>query len=123
GFHQRYPWVRLLQPWNEANSATQPTGTHPERAAAYYEAVRRACPSCVVSAADVLDSANMARWLRRFRRALHGRPPTLWGLHNYSDVNRFRDPGTREFLSLVPGEVWFTETGGIVSFVTAAGRQ
>jgi hypothetical protein len=25
-------------------------------------------------------------------------------------------------LSLVPGEIWFTEAGGIVSFVTADGR-
>src|SRR4051812_12492735 len=55
-FHRAYPWVHLLQAWNEANSATQPTGTHPERAAAYYEAVKRICPACVITAADVLDS-------------------------------------------------------------------
>ena len=121
-FHRRYPWVRLLQPWNEANSSTQPTGKHPERAAAYYEAVRKICPECTITAADVLDGSNTVRWLRRFKTALHGTPTPLWGLHNYSDTNRFRTTGTKRLLSLVPGEVWFTEAGGIVSFVTADGR-
>jgi hypothetical protein len=121
-FHQRYPWVHLLQPWNEANSATQPTGTHPERAAAYYQQVRRICPGCTITAADVLDGSNLDRWLGRFRAALHGTPTPLWGLHNYSDTNRFRTTGTKRMLSAVPGEIWMTEAGGIVSFVTADGR-
>ena len=121
-FRARYPWVRLLQPWNEANSATQPTGKHPERAAAYYESVRRICGACIVTGADLLDSSNLPRWLARFRAALHGPVPRLWGLHNYTDSNRFRTTGTRRMLSLVPGEVWLTEAGGIVSFTTADGR-
>jgi hypothetical protein len=121
-FHARYPWVRLLQPWNEANSATQPTGTKPERAAAYYEAVTAVCPGCIVTAADVLDSGNLTRWLARFRAAVHGRTPKLWGLHNYSDTNRFHNEGTRRMLAAVPGQVWLTEAGGIVSFKTADGR-
>ena len=121
-FHRRYPWVRLLQPWNEANSATQPTGSRPERAAAYYEAVKAVCRSCVVTAADVLDGNNLERWLTRFKAALHGTPTPLWGLHNYTDTNRFRTRGTKRMLSLVKGEIWFTEAGGIVSFTTADGR-
>lgn len=121
-FHQRYPWVRLLQPWNEANSSTQPTGRHPERAAAYYLTMRKICPSCTIPAADVLDASNIVSWLTRFKAALHGAPTPLWGLHNYSDTNRFHDTGTKRMLALVPGEIWFTEAGGIVSFVTADGR-
>jgi hypothetical protein len=42
--------------------------------------------------------------------------PRLWGLHNYQDVNRRTSADTRLMLSLVPGEVWLTETGGIVKF-------
>ena len=38
----------------------------------------------------------------------------IWGLHNYIDANRFRTTGTRSLLRAVPGEVWFTETGGLV---------
>jgi polysaccharide biosynthesis protein PslG len=121
-FHRRYPWVHVLQPWNEANSATQPTGKHPERAAAYYEALRKVCPGCTITAADVLDSGNLERWLARFTAALHGTPAPLWGLHNYTDTNRFRTAGTKRMLRTVNGEIWLTEAGGIVSFVTADGR-
>jgi hypothetical protein len=122
-FHRRYPWVHLLQPWNEANSATQPTGKDPERAAAYYEALRKVCPGCIITAADVLDGSNLERWLGRFKAALHGTPTPLWGLHNYSDTNRFRTSGTKRMLASVKGEIWFTEAGGIVSFMTADGRS
>lgn len=121
-FHRRYPWVHLLQPWNEANSSTQPTGTHPEAAAAYYEALKRVCPGCVIPAADVQDATNLQRWLARFRAALRGPTPQLWGLHNYSDTNRFHSGGTQRMLASVPGEIWLTETGGIVSFKTGDGR-
>ena len=38
----------------------------------------------------------------------------IWGLHNYIDANRFRTRGTRALLRAVKGDVWFTETGGLV---------
>jgi hypothetical protein len=85
--------------------------------------VRQVCPGCIVPAADVLDGSNLASWLARFRAALHGPAPRLWGLHNYTDTNRFRSSGTRRMLALVPGEIWLTEAGGIVSFTTAGGKQ
>ena len=46
-----------------------------------------------------------------------------WGVHNYSDTNRFSSEDTRAFLRLVDGKVWITETGGIVEFTTADGRR
>ena len=111
-FRARYPWVRDITPWNEANHQSQPTARYPERAAAYYAVARRLCRGCQVTAADVLDSTNMDAWLRRFLRVAPGRP-RLWGLHNYVDVNRFRTRGTDRLLRLVRGSVWLTETGGI----------
>ena len=66
-------------------------------------------------AADMLDTSNMAPYLRAFLRYAKG-SPRLWGLHNYQDVNR-RAAGTRADAALVPGEVWLTETGGIVKFL------
>ncbi len=69
-------------------------------------------------AADVLDSSNVGSYLRGFLRAVPD-TPKLWGLHNYADVNRRRSTGLRTVMRIVPGQVWLTETGGIVSF----GRQ
>jgi hypothetical protein len=114
-FRARYPWVREYTPWNEANHCSQPTCHRPERAADYYRVVRRACTSCTVVAADVLDQPNMVSWLRAFRRAVPRTMSTkIWGLHNYLDANRLRSTGTRRMLGAVQGQVWFTETGGIV---------
>jgi hypothetical protein len=82
-------------------------------AAAYYDAMRSACPECTVVAADVLDSSDMAGWLKAFVKASDHKP-RLWGLHNYIDANRFRTTGTRTMLRTVKGTIWFTETGGLV---------
>jgi hypothetical protein len=114
-FRKRYPEVRVYAPWNEINHASQPTSRAPERAAEYYNVVQAECPDCTVLAGDVLDQAGMGRYLARYRRHLDG-APRIWGLHNYADSNRFRDSGLRELLATVPGDVWLTETGGIVRF-------
>src|SRR4051794_9144338 len=112
-FRARYPWVREYTAWNEANHCSQPTCHHPQAAAAYYDVMRDECPACTVVAADVLDQSNMASWLRRFQRVVR-HTPRIWGLHNYLDANRLRTSGTRALLNLVKGDVWFTETGGVV---------
>ena len=44
-----------------------------------------------------------------------GRAPKLWGLHNYVDVNSISRWGTTVMLRRAPGEIWFTETGAIIS--------
>lgn len=127
-FRRAYPFIKSFQPWNEANSPTQPTGKNPRRAAEYYNVVRGACRRCKVTAADILDLAldkssgrkRLTKWLATFRRTAKG-TPKLWGLHNYGDTNYSRTTGTGFFLRLVPGEVWFTETGGIVKFETQSG--
>jgi hypothetical protein len=121
-FHKKYPWVKDISPWNEANSATQPTGKHPELAAAYYNVVRASCRGCSIVAADVLDLNNMRRYLAKFLAKAKGKP-RLWGIHNYRDTNRFRQTGTKQLLAAVKGQVWFTETGGIVKFTTQGGRK
>jgi hypothetical protein len=64
-------------------------------------------------AADLLDTANLFPYLRAFMRRAPGRP-RLWGLHNYQDVNLHTSADTRQMLATVPGELWLSETGGIV---------
>jgi len=114
-FKRRYPDIRTYSPWNEANHVSQPTYRRPRLAAAYYEKVRRACPKCRIVALDVLDTSNMVGYLQQFRRYASNRA-RIWGIHNYADVNRRRDRMTRAMLARVPGEVWMTETGGLVAF-------
>jgi hypothetical protein len=114
-FRKRYPSVRVYAPWNEINHASQPTAGAPQRAAEYYNVVKAECPDCTVLAGDVLDQAGMTRYLKRYRRHLDG-DPAIWGLHNYSDTNRFRSTGLQEMLAAVKGDVWLTETGGLVEF-------
>jgi hypothetical protein len=64
----------------------------------------------------VLDQEGFTKYLRRFTAAVDGAPPRLWGLHNYSDTNRFRTKGTRAMLRAVDGDIWVTETGGVARF-------
>jgi hypothetical protein len=119
-FRARFPWVREFSTWNEANhKRVEPTGKRPVRTASLYRELRRQCSdgSCTAVAVDVLltRSRRTWRWIRTFRR--HAGPgPHIWGIHNYPDVNRHTGRLTRRFLRRVKGEVWFTETGGIVKF-------
>jgi Glycosyl hydrolase catalytic core len=116
-FDNRFPWVRTYSSWNEVNHASQPTNRKPGLAVRYYEVLRKLARKrkFKVMAADVLDTSNMARYLRSFLRRAKG-SPRLWGLHNYQDVNYRTSKDTRRMLQTVPGQVWLTETGGIARF-------
>ena len=69
---------------------------------------------------DVLDSTSPAAtiaYINQFKRDVTKKHmPRIWGLHNYSETNRFEDSGTRAMLADVPGQVWLTETGGLAEF-------
>jgi len=114
-FRHRYPRITVYSPWNEANHRSQPTSRDPRAAARFYNVVRAGCRGCQIVAADVLDQAGMVGWLRRFRHYARGNP-RIWGLHNYIDANNHTTTGTRSMLRAVRGQVWLTETGGIVKF-------
>jgi hypothetical protein len=121
-FRKRWPFVRVVSPWNEANHRSQPTFKNPKRAAQYYNVVRKLCRGCRIVAADVIDETNMERWLSVFRRTAIR--PRLWGLHNYRDTNPRRGQkfgGTRRLVRAVKGEIWLTETGGLARFVLPGG--
>jgi hypothetical protein len=122
-FHKRWPQVKVISPWNEANHRSQPTFKNPKRAAQFYNVVRANCPTCKIIAADVIDEVNMERWLKVFKKT--AKRPRIWGLHNYRDTNKRKGQrlgGTKRLLQAVKGDVWLTETGGIVKFVLPDGR-
>jgi hypothetical protein len=113
-FRARYPWINTFATWNEANFCGFGPCKEPERVAKWWLALRAACPTCKVLAAEILDQPSAPKWVRAFIRAAHRRP-TYWGLHNYLSANRLQTGRTKDFLAATKsGEVWFTETGGIV---------
>lgn len=112
-FHTSWPAVDTFEAWNEANHVTQPTARGPGHAAGYYDALTAECPTCTIVGADLLGGENVASWLATFDRTVTT-PVKVWGLHNYADANYGTAQDTDELLGLTTGEVWITETGGIV---------
>jgi hypothetical protein len=110
---KRYPWVHDFIVWNEANNPGALTANRPRRAAQFFDVAAANCRGCRLVAADLLDTSNMIPWAKKFRRYAH-RKPRIWGLHNYGDANRMSVRNTRKLLSLTRGQIWFTETGGVV---------
>jgi hypothetical protein len=126
-FMAAFPTVKTISPWNEINHFTQGTSRDPKAAARFTDKWRQICPGCTILAADVLDQADnpsakrptfraTARYIKRFRSFLKT-PRTTCGIHNYSDVNRFRSTGTRALMkALGCKQYWLTETGGLYKF-------
>ena len=51
-------------------------------------------------------------------------PRSVCGVHNYSDVNRFRQTGTKALIkALGCKQIWLTETGGLVQVRRLQGRR
>ncbi len=125
-FVAMFPTVKVLTPWNEVNrgNVRAPNDNYdsptPKQAAKYYLALKKVCPSCTVVGLDVLDSTNPGAtisYINAFKVAVGSKHmPHIWGLHNYSETNRFVDNGTKAMLADVPGQVWLTETGGLAEF-------
>ena len=70
----------------------------------------------------MLDAQNIGptlRYISEFKNEIkHLRTimPSIWGLHNYSDINRLQSWRTHQLVHALGGQVWLTETGGLVKF-------
>lgn len=127
-FVKLFPHVRQYQAWDEANRGYIPHYLASPSAGAnarYYQALIRVCKGCTAIGLDVLDAQNISstlEYISEFKREI-GRlrtiMPKIWGLHNYSDINRLESWRTRELSRALGGQVWLTETGGIVQFGAA----
>jgi len=118
-----FPHVSEYEAYDEANRGNQPgayASPSAARAAQYYQALLGVCKGCTVVGLDVLDSrfiASTLRYIAAFKREvrrLHTAMPAIWGLHDYSDVNRLQSWRTRKLTRALGHDVWLTETGGIV---------
>ena len=126
-FKARFPTVRSIVPWNEVNHFTQPTSRNPKAAARFTKIARKVFKGSTVMDVDMLDQANnpsakrpkftsLARYAKRFTKALGGKRK-ICGIHNYSDINRFRTTGTKAIMKgLKCKQYWLTEVGGIYQF-------
>ncbi len=126
-FFTNFPTVKVVSPWNEINHFTQPTSRSAASAAKFTNTVAKLCPTCKIVVADILDQADdpaaknptfkaTAKYVASFRKSLKVKR-SICGIHNYSDVNRFRSTGTAAIIkALGCKEYWFTETGGLYDF-------
>lgn len=113
----RYPFLTEFAAWNEANHPGQPTYRQPGAVAAFYATLRARCPGCTILPASLLDNRQLVPWTKTLLKAirrLRAPQPKVWGFHNYSDVNRLKDASTKALLKVVKGQVWITESGGVV---------
>jgi hypothetical protein len=119
-FRKAYPWVTEFATWNEANYYGEPTARNPRRVAGYYLAMRRDCPTCTILAAELLDLDNPreavaeVKWARELIHYARTQPE-YWGLHNYASANTLSKTSVKQMLRAVTGNIWLTETGGIVA--------
>ena len=127
-FIKFFPHVREYQAWDEANRGYVPDGkasfASPTAVqdAQYYQALKRDCQPCTVVGLDVLDQDDIyptIDYINEFKHEIYRLKtlmPSVWGLHNYSDVNRFESWRTRDLTRDLGSQVWLTETGGVVKF-------
>ena len=113
-FRAKYPWVTTFSTWNEANFCGFGPCKEPARVAKWWLALRSACPTCKILAADVLDLPSAPQWVKAFIKAAEP-PADGLGLSQLPTANRRQTERTKALLAATKGEVWFTETGGIVS--------
>jgi hypothetical protein len=131
-FHTAYPTVKLINTWNEVNACQK--GTRTERQprgickaskakllAQYYGVSRAEFPGATIIPVDVLDDRGTnpkaaIDYIKAFKKASK-KQPSIWGLHNYSDTNRFSQVRTKAILKAIGpnGKVWLLETGGQLS--------
>jgi hypothetical protein len=124
-FVKLFPNVRQYESWDESNRGNVPRlFSSPSAAAAaqYYQALLRVCKGCTAIGLDILDAQYIGptlEYISAFKREIYRLEtvmPRIWGLHNYSDVNRLEGWRTSDLVRALGGQVWLTETGGLVQF-------
>jgi hypothetical protein len=121
--HDISPWNEVDRKFDKARGEGQPTWNKPAMVARYYGVARRVFKGMPIVALDILDQQQVGyavRYIRQFKAAVAAQrlpAPKIWGLHPYSDINRFSTQRTRAMLAATGrGDVWLTEASGIVRF-------
>lgn len=116
-FIKDFPTVKQYIAWNEPDWNYRPgLANHPTLAAAYFNAMVKACKGCTVVAGDVyLDAAHLGHWLKAYEKGLHSRP-AAWALHPYDDIQGHTSAQIQVMLKSIPrgSQLWLTEISGVV---------
>lgn len=119
-FIRSHPGVKSYSAWNEPNLCGQGLCFNPKLAASYAQALASACRGCNVIAADLVvappiknKEIDAGLYARQMRRLGHLRAK-IWGIHNYTDANRFQSTWTKKAIRDMPGDIWFDEVAGMV---------
>lgn len=123
-------YVSDISPWNEVNVCQKGARTEgqpkkickdPKVAAAIYKAGKKVWTGKKIVVLDFLDGKNPSgalSYIKGFKKAAKPSSSAIWGLHNYSDTNRYSDKTqrTKKILKAIgKGQIWLTETGGQVT--------
>jgi hypothetical protein len=127
-FHRTYPGVKEINTWNEVNRCQtgsrtegQPRGICKGASGAkllttYYGIDRKVFQRDTIIPLNVLDENNPGpaiAYVKAFKKI--ARPlPKIWGIHDYSDTNRFSQTRTRKIINAIGsrGDIWLLESGG-----------
>jgi hypothetical protein len=128
-FHNAYPDVKEINTWNEVNACQkgdrterQPLGIcKPSKASLldqYYASNRKVFAGATIIPMDVLDdrstsASSAVKYIKAFKKVTTSLPK-VWGVHNYSDTNRFSQTRFKKILKAIgsKGSIWLLETGG-----------
>ena len=127
-FRAAFPKVKEINTWNEVNRCQvgkrtegQPKGICKGAKGArllntYYGVTRRVFRGAKIVPLNVLDERNPApaiKYVKAFKKV--AKPtPKIWGIHNYSDTNRFSRTRTKKIIKAIgsKGDIWLLEAGG-----------
>ncbi|WP_354698181.1 hypothetical protein DSM112329_03846 [Paraconexibacter sp. AEG42_29] len=124
--------IKDISPWNEVNVCQKNGRTegqpveickNPKLASDITKAGARVFKGKSIVVLDFLDGNSpraAIKYVKAFKKAYKPKSNAIWGLHNYSDTNRYDDKTqrTKEILKEIgtKAQVWLTETGGQVTF-------
>jgi hypothetical protein len=112
-FIKDFPSVKTYTAWNEPDWIYRSLYRKPTLAAAYFNALVKACRGCTIVAGDVYRTGSaLASWIRAYKRGLHYRP-AAWALHPYDDVRTHTTSQIRTMEANTSGPIWLDEISGV----------
>jgi hypothetical protein len=115
-FVKKFPTVKVYSPWNEPEFIYRSLARKPGLAAAYFNALVRACRGCTIVAGDFYRPANqgLGSWIKAYKKGLRFKPKA-WAIHPYNDVRGHNANQIRTLERYVGhAQIWLDEISGVL---------